>query len=483
MNPLNWLKGLKEFVDPSLKAGRVPFTRTVVLMLFTGAMIFVGYTLTKKEIQIPIISSEPYYVDVILPNAQGLDPAKEPAAGVAGAAAGKVSDVRYVDGQAIATLRLDGDLEGKIFADATASLRPINVLQVLIVNIKPGNPESGPLPDGQPIEADRTDSFVNIDELTSILDADTQAQVQILIAEGAAALKGREPELRAILDKLGDLTDTAKPVAKALNERRALLADLVDNLDVVFNTLGERGSQLGETISAGSRTLEVTAGRESELAEVTRLLGPTLEEAQRSLVAGQNLAGPLVTALDQVVPVADRLPPTAKKVRALIPQADDFLDDAEGLVEDGARPVSLFEKGTRGLANRVKTDLIPAIDNFAVTIDALDKFKGGIAQTSDLWSQAFSNTANNGPYSQIYFGNTEILPEGLGLARSAARSRNGEPSKLETMLAEALERTCVETNPIACQLRYGLEGLPVDPVFEGSEAFGEAVATADGEEG
>ena len=32
------------------------------------------------------------------------------------------------------------ELEGKVFADATASLRPINVLQVLNVNIHPGDP-------------------------------------------------------------------------------------------------------------------------------------------------------------------------------------------------------------------------------------------------------------------------------------------------------------------------------------------------------
>ena len=40
---------------------------------------------------------------------------------------------------------------------------------------------------------------MHIDELTGTLDADTQAQVQVLVRELAGALDGREPELRQIL--------------------------------------------------------------------------------------------------------------------------------------------------------------------------------------------------------------------------------------------------------------------------------------------
>ncbi len=258
--PVRIVRGLKEFVDPQLKAGRIPLARTVVVLQLIAALVFVGYTLIKKEIQLPF-SSEPYLVDVALPDGAGLDPGKEPTASVAGASAGRVIGVRQEGGQAIATLRLDPELQGKIFADATASLRPLNVLQVLVVNIDPGDPASGPLAEGQEIASDRTDVFVPIDELTSVLDADTQAQVRILIREAASALQGREPELRKVLVKLADLSDTATPLARALDERRLLLANLVDQLDVLASTLGERGEQLVRTIDAGNETLAVTADR------------------------------------------------------------------------------------------------------------------------------------------------------------------------------------------------------------------------------
>ena len=286
------------------------------------------------------------------------------------------------------------------------------MLQVLIVNINPGNPATGALPDDQAITADRTDAFVGIDELTGVLDADTQAQVQVLITEAARALKGREPELRAILDKVGDITGTAKPVAAALRERRELITKLVGNLDTVFTTLGQRGSQLGEVLSAGNQVLTVTSERETELAQATRELAPTVLQAQQALAAGRKLAVPVNYTLDRLLPVADQLQPAADKTLDLIPQADAFLDLGQSLVDDSSRPIKLFEQGTRGLAGRVDRDLTPAVAKFRETIDALDKYKGGIAQTADLWSGAFSSVGNGGSFTQVYFGNSEITPGG-----------------------------------------------------------------------
>lgn len=477
------VRGVWHFANPQLKAGRIPYARTVLVLQLIGALVFVGYTLAKKQIQVPLLSSEPYHVEVVLSDAAGLDPSKEPAAGVAGAASGKVVEVDYEGGQAVATLGLDPDLEGKVFADATAELRPINVLQVLIVNIDPGDPSTGRLPEGQRITADRTTDFVHIDELTEMLDADTQAQLQVLISEGATALKGREPELRRILAELGELTETATPLADALDDRRRLLRDLVDNLDVVFTTLGERGNRLGQTINAGSRTLAVTAEREQELAAALRELAPTVGEAERALAAGRALATPLNSALDQLLPATPSLQPAADETLELIPQANDFLGLAERVVADGARPVRLFERGTRGLAGRVERDLIPAIDKFGETIGALDKYKRGIAQTADLWSGAFSANANNGAYSQVYFGNAEIAPEGLGLAPAATRSAGDDASRLTMLVAEALERTCRQINPAACGLRFALPGLPAEPVLPPEEGGAEGATADAGEEG
>ena len=77
--------------------------------------------------------------------------------------------------------------------------------------------------------------------------------MQILITEAATALRGREPELRKILAELGELTDTATPLAGALDERRRLLASSSTTSTSSSPRSASAASQLAETIDAGSR--------------------------------------------------------------------------------------------------------------------------------------------------------------------------------------------------------------------------------------
>lgn len=462
--PARILRGIWRFVDPPLKVGRVPFARTVLVLQLIAALVFLGYTLTKKGARTPF-SPEPYLVDVILPDARGLNPAKEPAAGVAGVNVGKVVEARVEGGQARVTLELDPEMRGKIFSDATAFVRPTSVLQTLIVNVHPGDPATGPLPEEQPIDAASTDAFVHIDEVTGMLNADTQAQAQILISEAATALGGREPELRAILAELGRLTDTARPLAEAMADRRRLLTELTGHLDELFQTLGQRGTQLASAIETGRQTLDVTSAREPELAAATRDLAPVLVEAARSLAATRGLAEPLVPALDELIPAAGSVQPAATELRELAPQLDDFVGVADGLVDDGRRPVSLFSDGLRGLPERVRSDQVPALRELADLVDLLFAYRDGLTQFAENLSGVVSTNRRAGPYAQFAILNTEMTAEGFGLGSAAARSRRGEDSRLELMLAEMLEHTCRTTNPAACAIRFGTPGLPPEPVL------------------
>ncbi|MEJ7875158.1 MAG: MlaD family protein [Solirubrobacterales bacterium] len=471
--PVRFARVAWRFIDPKLKVGRVPFTRTVLVMQLIAALIFLGYTLAKKGTRGPF-SEEPYTVQVLMADAQGLNPAKEPAAGVAGVNVGKVIEAEVEEsGQALVTLELDPEMKGKVFADATAFVRPTSALQTLIVNVDPGTPDAGTLPEGEPIGAAQTENFVHIDELTGLLDADTQAQAQILIREAATALRGREPELRAILGELGTLTETATPIAEALAERRRLVTKLTDNMDVLFTTLGRRGTQLAHAIEVGNDTLAVTGGRDAELAEATRELAPTLSETTRALSASRELATPLSSALDSLNPAAPELEPAAVGLRELLPAIDGLVTNSAELVKDGRKPVSLFSEGLKGLSERVRNDQIPALRELVDLVDLLFEYRNGLIQFAEGFSGATSTNRRAGPYAQIATVDAEATPEGFGLSPRAARSKDGGPSQLEAKLAEALEQTCRESNPIACLYRFSIPGLPQDPVMPAKSGGGE----------
>ncbi len=470
--PVRLARGAWRFVDPQLKVGRIPFARTVLVIQLVAALIFLGYTLTKKGVRAPF-SEEPYEVQVMLSDAQGLNPAKEPAAGVAGVNAGKVVEVVVAaNGQARVTLSLDPEMRGKIFKDATAFVRPTSALQTLIVNVDPGTPDAGRLPDGEPIDAASTQSSVHIDELTGLLNADTQAQAHILISEAVTALRGRESELRRILAEVGNLTSTATPLAEALDERRRRLVKLTDNMDDLFTTLGQRGTQLARAVEAGSKTLAVTAGRETELAGAMRELSPALAETQRALQATRGLAEPLIPAVDELLPVASQVEPAAENLRKLLPPLDELISSADGLVEDGREPVRLFSDGLIGLSERVRRDQVPALEALVELVELLFEYRDGQLQFAETISGATSNNRRAGPYAQFGIINVETTPEAFGFPASAVESRKGRPSRLATRLAEALELTCREANPRACLFRFALPGLPEEPVLGLSEGGG-----------
>jgi ABC-type transporter Mla subunit MlaD len=449
---------LWRFVDPPLKAGRVPLGRLAIITQIIVALAFVGYTLSKKSIRLPL-ASEPYEVQIIFPDAKGLDRLDEPAAAVAGTPVGRVTHVEYTDGRALATLTLDGEMEGKIFADATAAIRPASALQNLLVNIDPGTPAKGELT--EPIPPWRTTSYVAIDELTSILDADTQAYATILIEQLEVALRDREVPLRQALGKLGGLVDTATPVAGALADRRRLLTRLVGELAVVAETLGDRGVQLGQAVNAGNQTLSVTAAREVELAAATRALGGVLEQADAAIGGLADVSRPLLPALDELVPAAPDLAESIVAMREFVPRGEGLIDRFETLVEAGEEPLKLLTDGTRGIGERAE-QIIPGAEDLRALARRLDVYKRGMRQTADVLSGTFSAQDRGGAYGQVSFINIEPLrPENFGFPEDTSTEA------FERRVARAFELACLTENPLACLFRFGIPGLPEEPVTGG----------------
>lgn len=461
--PLRALTLIRGFVDPPLKAGRIPFTRAVYGLIAAAAVVFVGYTATKKGMQLPG-SPKPYFVDVILPDANGLDPAKGPAAGVAGINVGRVTAVRIEGGRARATLRLPRDLRGRIFADASAFLRPSSILQTLIVDVTPGTPEAGPLPDGEPIPASRTGAFVHVDKLTQMLDADTQAQVQLLVSEAARALHGREPRLREILGRVGRLADSGTTLARAMDDRRRLLTRLMAHLDTVTSTLGDRGAQLARVVDSANRTLMVTATREPAVRAAVRELAPTLGVAQRSLVDAGALAASLDPALDRLLPVARRLTPLAAALRRTTPELDRLVTSADGLLDVGARPAHLFARGMRGLNARLRREAIPALRKLLTVSGALVESQAGLSSlANDLNAMITVNRRSGATVHASFVGFELGSPAEFGLPASAGRVRADGSTRLTRLIAEGLERTCRRNQPVACWLRLTVPALAAVP--------------------
>jgi hypothetical protein len=117
------------------------------------------------------------------------------------------------------------------------------------------------------------------------------------------------------------------------------------------------------------------------------------------------------------------------------------------------------------LDERVRSDQVPALRELIDLTDLLYEYRFGLVQFAEVISGATSMNRRAGPFAQFAIVNAELTAEGFGLPRRAAESRGSGPSRLEVELAAALEQTCAE-NPAACLLRFGVPGLPEEPVLD-----------------
>ena len=438
---------------------RLPLSLTAMAAITIAAVLAIGYTLQKLQVRLPF-DDEQFTLHVELADAQGLDEADHPLAGVAGTRQGRVERVRYRDGRAVATLKLDPGVRGKIFRDATVAVRPAGAIPVLTVNVLPGTPAAGTLADGATIAAERASTYVAADRLLGVFDADTRAHLQVLVGQSDVALRGRGGELADAVRRIAPLAVTGRRVAAAVAQRRTQLRELVGHSSRIATALGDSERDLGTVLDGAARILKVAAGRSAELDATLRGLPATVLAARSAVRDTRALATPLVAGVDAARPALRASAPALRRLRGLTPEASGLLRDLLALQRRGAPQL----RSLRGFTKRLQaaaTDAGPAVEAAAKTTTVLSDYGPGVAQLGDVISGAVSTNDANGVLSRAIFTAVEPpKPENLGLPAAAARrGRDGGPSRMSAMLARALERTC-RTNELACLMRVLTPGLP-----------------------
>lgn len=457
----------------------MPMARAALACLVIAAVVGVGFTLGKVDVRLPFTASD-YVVQVQLEDAAGLDGHDHPLATVAGTKQGRVTEVRVVGRHAVATLELDPGVEGKVFRNATAVVRPIGAVPVLSVNVDPGDPAQGALPSGGMITAARTETYVAPDKVLSVLDADTRAYLQVLVGQADVALDGRGSDLERTIRELAPMTASARRVAQAAADRRRLVEQLVGDIAQISSSLASRRDQLARAIDSGSRVLDVTALRSPELAQAMRELPATVEAAQRTLRRVRALAGPLNEAMAGTLPALDELPEGLRELRALTPQAHTLMDDVEALEKSGRTQLPAIREFTSRLGTAA-VEGRPSVEAAAKTVKTLAEYGDGVAQLGDLVSGVVSTSDINGvmarsiisavePVKPENFG-FDQLPAGTSSPRARRASSAAQREELEEGLAKLLDARCVKDR-VACILRTVTPGLPGNESLERKDGGG-----------
>jgi phospholipid/cholesterol/gamma-HCH transport system substrate-binding protein len=443
----------------TLRRGRrsfneVPLGRLAIAAVVVGAVLYGGWILHRMGFS--VISSG-YTLSAEFSDAGGLGVSTRNPVVINGVPEGRLTAIHYRNGLAVATLSMTAQSRGYVHSDATIELIPRSALQDVAIDIHPGTESKPALGNGATIGSASTSSYVGVDGLTDIFDADTRSYADVVLQELDTALHGVGGPLRADLQQLAPTLDDASQLAGVLSRRRLLLAGLVTHVDLLFTTLGHHGSDLAAAIRLGEQTVGVTAARDTELASSVQELPATLTAARAAFAAVQRLSAPLVPAIGRLEPAARALAPAVGQLRAFIPVGERLTRSLGGFVAAAPPGVSGIDHVLTQLGSTAST-LDPGTAHLsdAITPLAKDLAPGTFGQLMANVSGVFSINDAVGPIAR----GAVVAVEPPLAADFGLPSLGSSTTSLDHELDLSLNLSCLLVNAFACDFRTLTPGLP-----------------------
>jgi phospholipid/cholesterol/gamma-HCH transport system substrate-binding protein len=274
---------------------------------------------------------------------------------VAGHSVGSVGGISLSpDGLADVELDISDSSITPIRADSIATIGQLSLTGVAnrFVGLTPG--EGAPIPSGGTLPVSQTHGIVDLDSVLDALTPRVRDSLQQILKTGGY-LVGRPTssdlnELAAYLNPA--LSQTAQLTAEIASNRYAL-DQLVSSAAEVSTALAAGSPQLGSAVTSTARTFREVASERSALEDaisrapavldqgtgVLRDTNYTLKVLNPVLGELQPVAPRLASLLRVVVPVARNAIPTIADVQALIPGADEALQELPRVVGEATPAV------------------------------------------------------------------------------------------------------------------------------------------------
>jgi ABC-type transporter Mla subunit MlaD len=279
--------------------------------------------------------------------------------------------------------------------DSHAILRQKTLLGETYVELSPGNPRRGRLPDGGALPDTQVASTTELDEITRALDARTRRDLQRLLGALAGGLRDRGQDINDALGNLPAFSDDGTRLLRTLDVQQRAVRKLVSDSGVVFGALGRRQGELSALVVAGDRVLRTTAARDSDLAETVRILPTTLAELRPTLIQLRSLtheAGPVVHALR---PGARALAPALRDTAVLAPQLQGLFRDVDKLVTASREGLPATTRVVHAV-HPVFQMLVPVLRNAQPLVDYLGIYKGELVSQISSVAAAFQGKVAQG---------------------------------------------------------------------------------------
>jgi phospholipid/cholesterol/gamma-HCH transport system substrate-binding protein len=277
--------------------------------------------------------STPYTIRTVVPTAFQLVPNGDVRR--AGVKVGKVTDIKSRGDNGVVTIELD-DETAPVYRDAAVQIRTKTLVGENYLDIDPGTPRAGRIPDGGLLPLERASEAVQLDEILDSLDERTKAEVRRNLDGLGSGLDGRADELNRLFAAMRPTVADGGRVTRVLRAQKEPLAAVIDDTAKVMSAFAQRTEQVRTLARQAKVTAEAVRARDEQFGDAIRQLAPTLEQAKTSVAKLGSFSGratpvmrDLRFAMGDLQPVATQLRPAARASRALfdeIPGLTDRLD-------------------------------------------------------------------------------------------------------------------------------------------------------------
>jgi phospholipid/cholesterol/gamma-HCH transport system substrate-binding protein len=308
------------------------------------ALVVTVYVVENQRLRIPVFEEKPFELRAEFQTAQAVVPGQGQTIRVAGVRVGDVSDVAVENGVGVVTFEIDRKFL-PIYRDATVLMRPTTGLKDMFFELDPGTAKSGEFDEGDTIPVSNTAPDVNLDEILSALDSDTQAYLKLLLVGAGKGLDGRDKDLGKLLGSVGPINKDLARLNSEVAQRKENLARLIHNFNLLTTTVGQSERDLTELVSASNGALGAIAQEDPSVRRAVALLPSTLSQATTTLNDTSRLASVLGPAIDDLRPFARNLDPLNSSTRQLAEATTPVLqNEIRPFVRAARKPVPDLRK-------------------------------------------------------------------------------------------------------------------------------------------
>jgi len=365
----------------------------VIALLVAAGIVVGGYLVAQQRVRMPF--SDRYRIEVAFTTVQSLTPETRQPVAVAGVPVGEVTAVRLEGGRPVATLSIDPAELPRVHVDARAELLPLTPLKNMQVELDPGDPRAPVLPDGGRIDAARTRTTADVDEVLAALDGDARLALQQLLTTLHRGLDERGARLGDALRALGPTAGQLRRIVGALDDRSTLFRDLVSDLTALATDAADDGERLGGLGDDVGATLRAVADEDAALRAGLRGMPGVLADASRSIDRTAGLVRTARRTAATLRPAVRRLPALARDAGRLLRASRPFLrDDLRPLVRR-AIPVA---RDAAPLVDRIAVLTPPArrvVASLSYVFNELAADPGDGRQGYLHWGSWFFHNANS----------------------------------------------------------------------------------------